>query len=389
MKMEIYHQLGRNFRCAKESQTQDGTGEGLILAPRYMERKTVRDLPLSLKQKSIFDPQFFVPDVARGSLATYDFFPCLCNDIDECSRKCVNFQLHNNFRYIVIPTQFEEGMQTGFIERQLERFINPFLNAIANIGTNKDVLLQLVVTREMLIDKDEKGRPRFPNKLLNIITGIRRISGVYLIFDHHYNSQQIKNIGFLTAALRFINGFAIENEMDVILGYLNTEAILYSIAGPKIVTIGSMSATRKFKVKYFEEKEEGEGGFPQARSRIYFPTLLQWITPSRVAEIAQKMADQRGFVGPREYQSVVTRHPQERKKVYLHHLLAFSRQLRIIGDLEGKERFLRVRTMMEKAVENFALMDSRDIELNPDNNGSHLKKWLKVAREFGKKQGWE
>jgi hypothetical protein len=107
MKFEIYHQLAFRYQWNIQSLEEDCTGDGLILAPRYMGREYIQGLKRRLKKKAIFDPQFFLPDTARGQLCSYDFFPCITGDgfetneyIDnfasDSAEKCLEFQLQKN-----------------------------------------------------------------------------------------------------------------------------------------------------------------------------------------------------------------------------------------------------------------------------------------------------
>jgi hypothetical protein len=63
--VDIYHQLGWRYQWNLDSIVSDGTADGIIVSPRYMHQKTVVGLPLDLRKRSIFDPQFYVPNSAR------------------------------------------------------------------------------------------------------------------------------------------------------------------------------------------------------------------------------------------------------------------------------------------------------------------------------------
>ena len=127
-----------------------------------MARTCVENLPKRIREKAIFDPQFFLPNVAKGKLVTYDFFPDVMSEgfqtdvyIDkfslESARKCVEFQESNFFRYITIPTRYVTGMPTTYMEDQQELFINPFLKAIIDMGIKRKILLQLVLNDQVQI----------------------------------------------------------------------------------------------------------------------------------------------------------------------------------------------------------------------------------------------
>jgi hypothetical protein len=60
------------------------------------------------------------------------------------------------------------------------------------------VLLTVIVKQEQLMNEEHK------NLLLNWITGIKNIAGVYLIFENNFPSKQIKDAQYLFNALTFI-----------------------------------------------------------------------------------------------------------------------------------------------------------------------------------------
>ena len=182
----IFHQLGHRYKWSIESLLEEGTGDGLIIPARYMERTKVVSLPEDLRARSIFDPQFFLPASTQGSLPTYPFFPQVIAggfetaDWDgqvafESARQCLAFQAQSAFQYLVIPTRFRQGMPADFIESQQRSFVAPFLSAREELHNPPPLLLQLVLTDQMLKDA------AYRRDLLNWITGIGPLAGVYLL----------------------------------------------------------------------------------------------------------------------------------------------------------------------------------------------------------------
>src|SRR2546427_13276137 len=99
-----------------------------------MERAKVEALDPEIRGAAIFDPQFFLPDLPKGHLDTYDFFPDIAADGFESvefpetsatasAEGCVKFQMSNNFRYVTIPTRYVGGMPSDFIESQERLFV--------------------------------------------------------------------------------------------------------------------------------------------------------------------------------------------------------------------------------------------------------------------------
>lgn len=75
MSVEIFHQLGFRSQWNFQSLNNDHVGDSVILAPSHMERNEVESLSERIKYISLFDPQFFLPNVQKRKLATYNFFP--------------------------------------------------------------------------------------------------------------------------------------------------------------------------------------------------------------------------------------------------------------------------------------------------------------------------
>lgn len=393
MKFKVYHQLGFRFQWNIQSIEEDATGDGVILAPRYMGREIIEGLKRKLKNQAIFDPQFFLPDTARGQLCSYEFFPCITGDgfetteyIDnfafDCADKCVEFQLQNNFRYIVIPSRYKTGMPTDFIRSQESQFINPFLEAIHKQGVDKEIVLQLVLNDDMI--KDEE----YSSDLLNWITGFDEIAGVYLIIEVSSRSKQIKDIDFLFSYLKFINALSINN-IKVILGYLNCESILLSIANPDIITIGSYENTRRFNISAFEDKEDTRQQGPTAR--IYISELLQWMD-HRYLGIIKRVINNQDFFDKNAYQAEMFKPIFNwhfgRPQLYKHYFLVFSEQLRRVSNIENSKRYKKVCAIIQNAINNYSFFAENGIVFDPDSDGSHLYAWITAANLFAAEQGW-
>lgn len=392
--VEIYHQLGHNFSWNIESLHEDNTGDGLILAPRYMNRKRIEELGTALRGMSIFDPQFFLPNTQRGHLSSYDFFPDIVAEgfetteysdtlAQESAIRCMRFQVDNWFRYIIIPTRHVTGMPSNYQTMQETFFIRPFLDARQRIGASQPVVLQMVITEHML--KDEV----YFNNLLNWVTGISEISGVYLIIDHGNRAKQVKDLDLLIAILKFID-FLKLNEMRVILGYLNTEAFLLSIASPDIVTIGSYEGTRMFNIKYFQESEQKPMRGPTPR--IYVPKLLQLINHHYINVVKQATTEQGDLFDENQYKAIMFKPSYQwhfsKPELYKDYFTVFSNQLRHITSYTGKDRYAVVSQIIKDAMNLFSIIEGRGIVFEPESDGSHLPIWLTAANEFALMKNW-
>ena len=343
MSFEIFHQLGHKHNWNFESVSNNHVGNGVIISPRHMDRNLVQGLSDEIKRTAIFDPQFFVPGTQLGKLSTYDFFPdIISNGFDtnefissvasDCARSCLDFQLNNNFRYIVIPTRYVSGTPDDFIQLQQEQFVNPFLNELRRRGIRDNILLQLVLNSHMLKNQE------YSADLLNWITGIHEISGVYLITEIAPRSKQVDDVEYLYSLLNFIQALS-NNEFEVVLGYLGIEALLLSIANPKILTIGSYEKTRMFNNESFRIAEDRTIRGPKAR--LYFTKLLNWIDYDYLGAIQRAVPDRIDFFDQNAYQAMLFQ-PEynwhfNRPEPYKHYFLEFSAQLNSLVNLEGIE----------------------------------------------------
>jgi len=393
LSFEIYHQAGFRYQWNLQSIADDSTGDGVIIGARSIEKEKLAALPSEVRAKAIFDPQFFIPSVPKGKLATYDFFPDVAADGFTSSdyanesagisaAACLAFQIAQGFRFIVIPTRYMAGMPSNYIATQDELFVGPFLEACSEQRVETPVLLQAVLTENMLKDSD------YSADLLNWITGIRGLSGVYLLAEAGSTTKQLKDADFLYRLLTFTSALR-QNDMVVVLGYLNTESVALSVAEPSIVTMGLYENTRAFRIRTFEDNQ-GEQRGPSPR--LYISKCLQWIDRNYHGAIERRLPGGRSLFDQNKYQALMFQPTFKwhftKPELYKHHFLELSRQLRRISDYQGKERYDYVKTMIEGAIATFTQMEDAGIVLDKDNDGSHLSAWLTAINEFAQDKGW-
>ena len=395
MRFEIYHQLGFRFQWNIKSHCEDGTSDGLILAPRYMGSDIVQGMPLENKSCSIFDPQFFRPDICKGELHTYDFFPDVVSEGFETedysdthawvsAEKCVSFQIQNKFKSIVIPTRHFQGTPSNYLDVQQELFVAPFISEIKKqIGSSHEVLLQLILNDAMLKDQE------YLSDILNWVTGIDDINGVYLIADINPRPKQIKDTDTLYSLLNVIN-ILNRNELNVVLGYMNTEAVILSLAAPNAITIGAYENMRMFNIKTFADEEKKKIQSPTPR--IYIPKLLQLIDHRYIGAIMRAgKADE--LIPKNKYQAAMFQPTFKwhfsKPELYQHYFLEFSTQLKEIRKVSGKERYIKVKNLLETAISEYDfLMNTRGIAFDNNSDGSHLPLWLTAINEFAGDMHW-
>jgi|GEM_PF-859183 len=403
MSLEIYHQLGHQFKARNyESLKEDRTGDGIILSPSHMSKDRILNkfedevapAPYG-KDKAIWDPQFFLPEFSsqkEKNLSTYGFYPLRSiTDVKykfdlpgftlQMARECVVFQARNNFRFLIIPTTYHDGTEEilDFIGQQRERLIAPFRSAIEEVEWDKEVLLQLVLTKEVITGSQSRH-------ILNWVTGEKGIDGVYLIFDPRSGYKQIEDEDFLTALLSFVQTLVNLN-MKVVLGYLDLESIVFSLASPTIVTIGAFKPTRRF----LKDKPKPGGGVQKGKKpkpKLYLPKMLQWFDFDSVENIRVHLPGQTDFYEGNGHQAVTRSEDPSLADANMYNTLAIFNQLRRIGDAEGKDRYEEVRSMIQTAINNYDFLIRQGIGIRDDCKCTYLNSWLGAVDKFAILNGW-
>lgn len=220
--MKIYHQAGHNTNWNIESLKDNNTGDGIIFSPVHFPKDRFTSIDAVLKQKSIFDPQFYVPDSQKAKLQTYDFFPEKIasgfKTVDfealafESAKQCLQFQDTQGFDTLICPARYFPDLITDYIPKQKSFTVEPFLTAYNNLKMTKKLFITLPVTTAMTQDAD------FRKNLLNWISSYAEISGVYYLNDFDLGTKQISDYAKLKGHVGFVKDLR-EASLDVIIGY--------------------------------------------------------------------------------------------------------------------------------------------------------------------------
>lgn len=381
---EIFHQLGFRYQWNLKSIEGEGTGDGAIIAPRYMPKEKVISLPLSFRQKCFFDPQYYLPNSSSGKLSTYEFFPQVIADgfrttewttelAYQSAYECLEFQISCDFRYLVAPTRFREGMPSDYIESQTTLFVDPFINAYIDLGKPKPLLLQIILTDQMLKDKS------YITEVLNWVTGIQMIEGVYLIYQHTRTHKQVEDIEFLLSVNHFIKSIK-ESGMVVVIGYMNTESIPLMCAEPDIITIGTYENMRIFNTLSFEGTSTDKKKMHGPNARIYINKLLQWVEHDYLGAIERVVGDLKEFVADNVHMVTMFEPSYEwyfsKPDPYLHYFVSFSDQFRRLSTHNSIDRVQLVKDECQSALDQYERLERGGIVFDPNSGGRHLASWL-------------
>ena len=389
MASSLFHQCGHNTSWNIDSFVENKCGEGLILSPVHRKHDDVQSLERPLKIVSVFDPQFYLPNSQKAKLQTYPFFPesISPNSFSTgdfalvallAARQCIDFQVSNHFSKIVIPTRFYDQMYPDYIDRQNFYTVTPFLKALSLKKVKKPVYLTLPLTSHMVMSKI------FRTQLLNWVTSFPEISGVYVMATpHDEGCKQIQSEDFLFLYMDFLQQLRSAN-LEVLIGYCNTESLLFLMIEGCDITFGSFENTRMFSIDKFVITEEERRG---PKARIFSAGLLNWIQLNHAKDIKEHDRSLWDKVyDPTEYADRTLKSAVEptfnQAPLYRHHFILFSQLVSEIRDLPIHERYKKLRTLLKNAEELYAQINELPLDPERHSRGAHIQPWLRTLTKF-------
>lgn len=389
MTIKLYHQVGHNANWNIDSFKDDGAGDGLIFSPVHQPIHQIERLTTDIKNSSFFDPQFYLPNSQKNKLQSYDFFPEVVSGgfstVDfathafDSAEKCIAFQLEQGFDRLIIPARYYNQMITNYEAKQEAYTVSPFLQCLNEVKTGKPVYMTLPLTSHMVLDVE------YRSGLLNWITGYPEIDGVYVFIDCERARKQIQDSNFIFEALKFFADLK-HADLDVVVGYSNTESLLFGLAGELSITCGTFENTRMFSIDKFLVSDDGRRG---PKARIYLPGLLNWIQFSQAQEIRKEMpglwADiyQSNNYGESAF-SAVAEPTFNQPTLYKDYFINFSRQVAELSSLEITERYDLLRAWLKSAEKFYTEIERQRIDLEPHGNGDHIQPWLSAINKYAK-----
>lgn len=385
--MKVYHQTGHNIKWNIDS-LKDGVGDGLIYSPINIDADKLLALDSSIKVNGFLDPQLYLLREAKGTIETYPYFPGnlksdfatpdLDNDNIVLAKLCIDYQMKNAFEYLVIPTKYNTENPTNYFFQSTEYFVSPFCDYAREVKSDKKILLSVIVKGIMLTDSEKR------NEVLNWITSHQNVDGVYLIFENTFTSKQIKDFDFLFNALRLIKVLK-DNQMEVHIGYCNTEALLYSLAMPDSVSIGSYENLRSFGIRRFQETESGPMRSPNAR--LYSSKLMQWVDYGYIQPMKTLLENYTKYFDESVYNPLTNFEPEynwqfKKTEPYKHYFYVFDKQIKSLPTNQNA-RIENLKVAIKEARNLFSKIESV-VLLDDDSDGSHLQHWFNVINAFQK-----
>lgn len=390
MEAKVLHQVGHNDKWNRDSLSQDGAGDGLIFSPLHQKKSSIEAFSESLKKRSLFDPQFYLPNSPKRHLSTYPFFPEVIADgfstnmfthfALDAARQCIQFQMEQNFEAVVVPARFEKLASTKYFDRHMAFTVEPFLRALRDLGVKSDAYLTLPVTSAMIEDAD------FRIELLNWVTSFPEITGIYVIVADERKSKQIQSQKSIEALLEFASDLR-SVKLKVIVGHQNSESVVMALVDGVSLTMGAYENTRMFSLDKFLEADDQ----PRApKPRIYVPKLHNWIQfdHARQIRIEDRALWDRLFV-PTQYSEAAFDSPLEphfsQPALYKHHFIVMSQQLKELMALSAENRWKRLREEFRGALGAYEAIADLPVDLDFHGRGGHIQVWLDSCNSYGRK----
>lgn len=387
MTIKIYHQVGHNSNWNTDSFLNDKCGDGLILSPVHQPKSKIEDMDIALRQKSIFDPQYYLPNSQKKKLATYPFFPEVISkgfktldfhmDAHASAEMCIDFQVEQDFEKIIIPVRYIDQMKTNYFEQQEEYSLKPFLKVIKAKAIEKPVFATLALTSHMIEDVG------FRTKVLNWITSFPEITGVYILVTLERDTKQIQSEEFLKSYLDFLMTLK-EVDLEIIVGHSNTEGLLYSLIDGITLSFGTFENTRIFSIDKFVESEEDRRG---PKARIYLPKLLNWIQYNQAKDIQKTnptlWAD---IYTPTTYADIALAALVEptfnQPQLYKHHFMCIHQQVQELKSVDVLGRCEILLEWVKVARLNYSKINAIGIQIESHGSSEHLLAWQNTIVYF-------
>jgi hypothetical protein len=376
---KLFHQCGHYSNWNIDSFTDDGCGDGLILSPVHMDKKAVSRLDDKIKHNALFDPQFYLPSSRKAKLSSYEFFPeTITGGFStqefslvalKAAKACIAFQVECGFQKLVIPTRYIDQMLSDFVDRQNAYTVHPFLEVIHEMKPKAPVYLSLVMTSHMI--KDRKYR----TDILNWISSIPELAGIYLIPDCERTTKQIDDAETLIG-LRALVSEIRRTGLEVLVGYLNTESLLLAVADDIGVTCGGFENTRIFSVDKFLESDDDRRG---PKARIYLSGLFNWVQINQARQIRLQMPTVwKEIYSPSEESEKALAAPVDptfnQAPLYKHHFKTISAQIASLNALDPGARKKALSDQVVKASGLYREIKAR-VEIEKHGSDAHLSAW--------------
>lgn len=387
-KLKVLHQCGHNTVWNLKSYIDEGIGDGLIFSPSDFEKEKIERLNIEIKQKSLFDPQFYLPHSDKKKFETYDFFPNTFMDSAystedyeeiafEDAYKCVEFQKNNKFSDIIIPCVYKDNFTEQYLEAQKDLYVMPFLSAIEKLGISGNIFLTIILKDNYLYDENIK------KDLLSFATSFQSIDGIYIIPEHSETYKRIRDERYLFELMKFIDKLR-DNELLVHLGYTDIEGFILSLSGLTSISIGTYENTRCFNIDKFK-KNDGQRQGPNPR--VFSSKLLQNVEYTYLASL-ETLYDKYNELFEEDEYKIKMFNPTyswhfSKPEIYKYYLCHYTKLLKALPENYDEEYNFILEKINESMI-YYKEIEESGVLFDEKSNGDHLIHWKNAITMFNK-----
>ncbi len=377
MPLKLYHQVGHNAKWNVDSFVSAECGDGLILSPLHQNMDAVAKLDQKTRSRSLFDPQFYLPSSQKPKLLQYPFFP---SNVDggfattsfkasakAVAEQCIDYQVMQGFEQVVIPTRFIDQLYSNYVDRHKQFTVEAFVES----AEDRKLCLSLAVTSAMIEDAE------FRSKILNWISSYPTVDHVYLMYQHERDTKQIQSSEFLIAAFQFFKEI-LDTGLRLTVGYLNGEALLYSLLGDVSLTVGAFENTRIFSIDKFVMSDEERRG---PKARIYLPGLMNWVQFDDAKSIRVNAPEVwKSVYRPTDYSEQALALKVDptfnQPPLYKHYFLCMQQDFEQLDAADSKTKRDLLKDRLASAHGHYKTLSSKGVQIERHGRGGHVAPWL-------------
>lgn len=262
--MPVYHQMGHqsdNLVFLKNLKDFSGA----IISPVNCDQngvvKFIKKTRNNFKKFDIiFDPQLYYPKSQRGNIVDWSYFPC---DVDTVDYSNIGWwqTLNKNLKttvhaikpnYICSPVTHPKNFSEDYYA---------LMNSVSSDLYDNLLDTQTEVIQTVLLSLADLADFNQVMKFSSILTR-SRINTFYLLFYRNINPRrELIDIDELKGAMLLIEILK-ANEIKVIVGYTNSEMLLWNYSGAFSCATGKHFNLRRFTPSRWQIQEGGGGQTP-------------------------------------------------------------------------------------------------------------------------------
>ncbi len=375
--MKITHVLGHNSNWNIDSYLEHNIGDYfLITAYTHGTNFRYKNAFKKILNNSMIDLQFYGKKSNKGKLSNFPFHPSnveassiTSEYFNNCVKKSIQYQRELGFKNIIIP-HFYENEEVSEILTTIKTF-NKYIKQKKR--SDEKYFMTLPFANHIIIDKEKVEEILFECTDQNI-----HFDGYFVVSENKPEFRKkltvdikvIRNISKVLKTLKL-------QEFETIYAYSNWDAIIHlAVTDIDYITIGSYENLRNFDIKRYTE-DQGGGG---SKGYYFSDKLLNMIKADAVTLIKDTenlniIKNDRNI-----FSDIILKDGYKwnihKPDVNKNYLLSISKTLRKIASIEDfvkRKKF--VNNLIDEAIANYDLLESRGVYLDNESSNYHLNIW--------------